>query len=61
MHNDLDALSVNMADDLMPFLTLVPDSFEISNTLLRLDKYENGKFAAVFDNNWQQQEEVYLG
>jgi hypothetical protein len=61
VHNDLDALSVNMADDLMPFLALVPDSFEISDTLLRLDKYENGKFAAVFDNYWQQQEEVYLG
>ena len=58
--NDLDGLSENMASDLLPILAVEPDAFEISTTLLRLELYENVKFAIVFDAQWQQLD-VYFG
>ncbi|AZQ84490.1 EAL domain-containing protein [Colwellia sp. Arc7-635] len=50
---DLDALSENMSSDLIPLLAVQPDVFELTTMLLRLDKYENVKFAAIYDKNWQ--------
>lgn len=58
--NDLNGLSENMASDLVPLLASEPDSFEISKTLLRLELYENVKFAVVFDSEWIQQD-LYIG
>lgn len=58
--SDLDGLSENMASDLVPLLAIAPDTFEISTLLLRLERYENVKFAVVFDKEWQQQE-IYYG
>ena len=58
--NDLDGLSENMASDLVSLLASNHDSFEISTLLLRLERYKHVKFAAVFDEQWQQQE-VYFG
>jgi len=58
--SDLDGLSENMASDLVPLLAIAQDTFEISTLLLRLEKYENVKFAVVFDKAWQQQD-VYFG
>jgi diguanylate cyclase (GGDEF)-like protein len=58
--NDLDSLSANMASDLVPLLAISPDTFEISTLLLRLERYNNVKFAVVFNKKWQQQD-VYIG
>lgn len=58
--SDLDGLSENMASDFVPLLASEPDSFGISTTLLRLEQYDNVKFAIVFDEEWQQQD-AYFG
>tara|TARA_R110002167_G_scaffold18873_7_gene70189 strand:- start:370 stop:1104 length:735 start_codon:yes stop_codon:yes gene_type:complete len=58
--SDLNGLSDNMANDLVPLLASEPDTFEISTLLLRLERYDNVKFAVVFDTQWQQQD-VYFG
>jgi diguanylate cyclase (GGDEF)-like protein len=58
--SDLNGLSENMASDLVPLLASEPDTFEISTLLLRLGRYNNVKFAVVFDIDWQQQD-VYFG
>ncbi|XQW83851.1 EAL domain-containing protein [Thalassotalea piscium] len=50
---DLDALSENMSSDLVPMLAIEPDEFELATMLLRLDRYENVKFAIIYDKNWQ--------
>ncbi len=57
--NNLNGLSENMANDLIPSLAS-KDSFEVTNTLLRLDSYKNVKFAKVYDNKWQQID-TYIG
>ncbi|MEP1448954.1 MAG: EAL domain-containing protein [Paraglaciecola sp.] len=57
---DLDGLSENLASDLVHLIASDPDMFEVTTTLLRLDRYENVKYAVVFDNNWQQLN-VYFG
>ncbi|WP_339900935.1 putative bifunctional diguanylate cyclase/phosphodiesterase [Paraglaciecola polaris] len=57
---DLDGLSENMASDLVSLMATDPDTFEITTTLLRLDRYENVKYAVVFDQHWQQLN-VYFG
>ncbi|MEM0912196.1 MAG: diguanylate cyclase, partial [Pseudomonadota bacterium] len=49
--DDLDALSDNLAIDLIPYMASDKDIFAISNQLLRLDKYDNVEYAAVFDEN----------
>lgn len=49
---DLDALSENMSSDLVPLLAVQPDQFELATMLLRLDRYENVKYAFIYDNNW---------
>jgi diguanylate cyclase (GGDEF)-like protein len=46
--NDLNGLSENLSIDLL--MSVVDgDDFEISNTLLQLDQYQNVRFAAVYD------------
>jgi diguanylate cyclase (GGDEF)-like protein len=60
VRSDLDGLSANMASDLVPLLASDPDPFEISTLLLRLERYDNVKFAVVFDEEWQQHD-VYFG
>ncbi|MDO6559894.1 putative bifunctional diguanylate cyclase/phosphodiesterase [Paraglaciecola chathamensis] len=57
---DLDGLSENLASDLVPLIVSEPDIFEVTTTLLRLDRYENVKYAVVFDKNWQRIN-VYFG
>ena len=49
--DDLDALSDNLAVDFIPLMASEKDQFAISNQLFRLDKYDNIKYAAVFDKN----------
>ncbi|MDU0353510.1 hypothetical protein RS130_05830 [Paraglaciecola aquimarina] len=50
---DLDALSENMSSDLVPLLAIQPDDFELATLLLRLDRYDNVKYAYIFDNKWK--------
>ena len=47
--SDLNGLSANMADDLVALMIHQPDSFELSALLLRLDRYDNVKYAKIFD------------
>ncbi|WP_158972515.1 EAL domain-containing protein [Paraglaciecola sp. L3A3] len=49
---DLEALSENMASDLVPLLAFQPDDFELTTMLLRLDRYDNVKFAEIYDKDW---------
>ncbi|MEP0357478.1 EAL domain-containing protein [Paraglaciecola sp.] len=49
---DLDALSENMSSDLVPLLAEQPDEFELATMLLRLDRYDNVKYAFIYDNSW---------
>ena len=53
--SDLAGLSENMASDFVPLLATEPDTFEMSTLLLRLERYDNVKFAVVFDEKWLQQ------
>lgn len=57
---DLDGLSENMSSDLVTLLANEHDEFQLTTTLLRLDRYENVKFAIIYDENWQIQH-TYLG
>ncbi|MBF7074861.1 EAL domain-containing protein [Glaciecola sp. MH2013] len=53
--SDLDALSNNLSQDLVPYLSGdEADLIDIRTLLLRLEEYENVKFAVVFDKNYQQ-------
>ncbi|MBJ2136530.1 EAL domain-containing protein [Paraglaciecola chathamensis] len=58
--SDLDGLSENMANDLVSLIASEPDVFEVTTTLLRLDRYENVKYAVVYDDQWQRIN-VYFG
>ncbi|MEP1552390.1 EAL domain-containing protein [Paraglaciecola sp.] len=49
---DLDALSENMSSDLVPMLAVQPDEFELATILLRLDPYDNVKYAFIYDDKW---------
>lgn len=48
---DIDALSENMSIDLVPLLAYQPDEFELTTMLLRLDRYDNVKFAIIYDKD----------
>lgn len=50
---DLEALTINMAEDLLPIVATNSDDFEITTTLLRLDAYQNIVIAAVYNTNWE--------
>lgn len=48
---DLDGLSSNLANDLLPLISSSePDSFELTTSLLRLDRYDNVKFATILNS-----------
>ncbi|WP_371194991.1 putative bifunctional diguanylate cyclase/phosphodiesterase [Glaciecola sp. SC05] len=54
---DLDGLSSNLANDLLSIVSAdIPDDFELTTSLLRLDRYENVKFAAILDKDYQTKE-----
>jgi len=58
--SDLDGLSENIANDLIPIMGNGQDAFYITTVLLRLDNYENVKFAAVLTPDFNQIE-TYVG
>ena len=58
--SDLDGISENMANDLVPLLAKEPDIFDLTTTLLRLDRYENVKYAVIYDQAWLELQ-VYIG
>lgn len=47
--SDLDGLSANMASDLVSLMAHDPDPFELSIRLLRLERYDNVKYARILD------------
>ena len=49
VESDLDALSTNMADDIVGLMANDPDPFELAIPLLRLDRYDNVKYASILD------------
>ena len=49
----LDALSENLASDLIPNLADDSDLFAVSSQLLRLEQYTEIKFAGVYDKEYQ--------
>ena len=49
VESDLDALSTNMADDIVGLMAKDPDPFELAIPLLRLDRYDNVKYASILD------------
>lgn len=57
---DLNALTENMSNDLVPILANDADEFELVTLLLRLESYENVVVAAVYDENWNVLQ-TYLG
>lgn len=48
---DLDGLSENLSNDLVTILATVDNEIELTTILLRLDRYENVKFAHIFSVN----------
>jgi diguanylate cyclase (GGDEF)-like protein len=59
VQSDLDGLSENMANDLVPLLATEPDMFDLTTMLLRLDRYENVKYAVIYNEAWVEQQ-VYI-
>ena len=49
VESDLDALSTNMADDIVGLMANDPDPFELELKLLLLDRYDNVKYASILD------------
>ena len=47
--SDLNGLSTNMANDLVALMIQQPDPFELAALLLRLERYDNVKYAKIFD------------
>jgi diguanylate cyclase (GGDEF)-like protein len=54
--NDLDAISEDMASELLPLIADKPALYNLTHFLSRLDKYKYVQYAIVFDTNWQQLE-----
>ncbi len=50
---NLEALSLNIADNLLWVMSEDTDTLSITTELLGLDRYEHIKFVNVFDANWQ--------
>jgi diguanylate cyclase (GGDEF)-like protein len=46
---DLDALSENLSNDLVGLLAAQIEDYELTTILLRLDNYENNRYAYIFD------------
>ena len=53
VEENLDAMSSNIADNLLRVMSQEIDLFSITTELLGLDRYEHIKFVNVFDANWQ--------
>jgi len=47
---ELESLSENLANDLLPFIGEQSDTFSIARTMLRMDQYEHIEYAKVFNN-----------
>lgn len=60
VESDLNGLSENMSNDLIPLLVNEIDKFELASVLLRLDRYPNIKIARVYKPNLTMLQE-YLG
>lgn len=52
VQENLEALSSNMADDLLRILSEGDDLFVLTTELLRLDRYQHIKFVNVFNADW---------
>lgn len=57
---NLDGLSENLSNDLVTLLAYDALDFELSTILLRLDRYENVKYAIIFDQTGSKLSE-YVG
>ncbi|WP_419812440.1 putative bifunctional diguanylate cyclase/phosphodiesterase [Bacterioplanoides sp.] len=60
VESDLNALSDNMASDLVSILGQDDQFFQLKTLLLQLVPYEHVQYAAVYDANWQRVD-FYLG
>ncbi|GAB1267541.1 hypothetical protein NBRC116493_07940 [Aurantivibrio infirmus] len=52
VEQNLDAMSLNLADDLLRVMSEDSDFFALTTELLSLDRYEDVKFVNVFDAEW---------
>lgn len=57
---DLESLSINMSNDLIPMLANGEDDVELVTTLLTLDSYKNIMVGAIYDKDWQLTQ-LYVG
>ena len=57
--SDLDGLSANMANDLVPLINRQPDPFELAALLLHLERYDNVKYAKIFDREFTPLQSYY--
>lgn len=56
---NLQALTINTADDLLLQLSVDSDPFLLRSTLLRFERYEHLKYAILYSKNWDKAE-VYI-
>ncbi len=57
--SDLNALSDNMANELLPLLAQQQHFFQLKTFLLKLDPYAHTEGAAIYDPQWQLLESYY--
>ena len=57
---DLESLSINMSNDLIPMLANGEDDVELVTTLLTLDSYKNIMVGAIYNKDWQLTQ-LYVG
>lgn len=57
VEDNLEALTSNVADDLLLVLSEEPDSFTLKNKLLIFEKYKHIRYAYVYDANWTKMEQ----
>ncbi|MHA2939941.1 EAL domain-containing protein [Vibrio sp. RC27] len=53
VEDNIEALSANVADDLLLYLVDQPDSFELKNQLLIFERYDHIISATIYDEEWQ--------
>ncbi|MCE0494794.1 EAL domain-containing protein [Vibrio salinus] len=54
VESNLDALTANVADELLLYIGDQDSSFEIKNNLLTFQKYDHILFSYVYDRNWNK-------
>lgn len=59
VESDLNGLSENMSNDLIPLMLREIDKFELASQLLRLDRYPNIKFARVYKPDMELVQEYH--